>query len=395
MTSAKTKAATPVLLAALALSAAWAGPAAAQSDPAWSSSVVYTADVTGVVDGTAHRAGRYLDNLDVVVDGHLAQIAGWGGARLHVAILANGGGRPNDLAGTLQGVDNIEVADPGVRLFEAWIEQSFADGRASVLAGLYDVNSEFYATEASGLLIAPAFGIGSEFAATGRNGPSIFPSSALATRVRIGEPDGLYVQAAAVNAKASTFGDPDGVDTGFDDGVLWLAEGGWTGPARLALGAWRYDEKQDDIRALGPSGEPRLATSQGIYVLGEADIHHGAHSVTSAFVRSGLSDGDTGDFKGGWQAGLLVLPPFASRPASAFSVGVHRGLISDKARLNARDAGIAPATQEDGLEITYSDTVGRFTLQPDLQIIRYPGGDRAADTVVVAAFRLTIPLFSN
>ena len=395
MTSAKTKAATPVLLAALALSASWAGSAAAQSDPAWSSSVVYTADVTGVVDGAAHRAGRYLDNLDVVVDGDLAQIAGWRGARLHVAILANGGGQPNDLAGTLQGVDNIEVADPGVRLFEAWIEQSFADGRASVLAGLYDVNSEFYATEASGLLIAPAFGIGSEFAATGRNGPSIFPSSALATRVRIGEPDGLYVQAAAVNARASTFGDPDGVDTGFDDGVLWLAEGGWTGPARLALGAWRYDEKQDDIRALGPSGEPRLATSQGVYVLGEADIHRGAHSVTSAFVRSGLSDGDTGDFKGGWQAGLLVLHPFASRPDSAFSVGVHRGLISDKARLNARDAGIDPATQEDGLEITYSDTVGRFTLQPDLQIIRYPGGDRAADTVVVAAFRLIIPLFSN
>ncbi|MDP1618098.1 carbohydrate porin [Phenylobacterium sp.] len=395
MTSAKTKAATAAMLAALALSACWAGAAAAQSEPAWRSSIVYTADVTGVVDGAASQAGRYLDNLDVVVDGDLARIAGWRDARVHVAILANGGGRPNDLAGTLQGVDNIEVADPGVRLFEAWIEQSFADGHASVLAGLYDVNSEFYATEASGLLIAPAFGIGSEFAATGRNGPSIFPSTALATRVRIGDPDGLHVQAAAVNARASTFGDPDGVDTGFDDGVLWLAEGGWTGPARLALGAWRYDKKQEDIRAFGPTGDPRLATSQGVYVLGEADIHRGAHSVTSAFVRSGLSDGDTSDFKGGWQAGLLVLRPFAARPDSAFSVGVHQGLLSDKARLNAWDAGMDPATREDGLEITYSDTVGRFTLQPDLQIIRYPGGDRAADTVIVAAFRLIIPIFAN
>ena len=98
-------------------------------------------------------------------------------------MLNNSGGAPNDVAGTLQGVDNIEVRTPRLRLFELWLEQSL--GPASVRAGLYNLNSEFYADDAAGQLLAPAFGIGSELAATGPNGPSIFPSTALGVRLNV------------------------------------------------------------------------------------------------------------------------------------------------------------------------------------------------------------------
>lgn len=368
-------------------------PAEPTADAVWQWQSAYTADVIGVVDGVETPAGRFLDNLDVSLDGDLERQFGWRGARVHFSLLANGGGEPNGVAGTLQGFDNIEVASQGVRLYEAWIEQDLADGAGSVLAGLYDVNSEFYATEASDLLLAPPFGIGSELAATGPNGPAIFPSTSLAVRVRIGSREGLHVQAAAVNARAGTIGDEGGVDTTMDDGILYLAEAGWFGPVRIAVGAWRYGEAQEDIRDVLPGGDPALSDAQGAYLVAEGTVFEAEDAPTvRAFVRLGVSDGDTTDFKGGWQAGLRVDSVFDGRPDSAFSIGFHEGLLSDKARANTRDAGLTPGDAEGGIELTYADTFGPFTIQPDLQWIYNPGGDEDRDPIFTAGLRIILTL---
>ena len=370
--------------------------AQAQDAAAWTVEGTYTADVTGALDGADSRAGRFLDNLDIIVDGDLEAAAGWRGAKLHLYLLNNSGGQPNDLVGTLQGVDNIEVSRQRARLYELWIEQSFADGRASLLVGLYDLNSEFYSTEASGLLIAPPFGIGSEIAATGPNGPSIFPSTSLAARLRFSGENGRYAQLAVVNARAGTIGDPDGPDTNLDNGALVIGEAGVGEGRRLALGAWTYTEAQDDIRELRADGSPAQSDARGAYLLAEHPLADGGDAAlsASAFLRIGVSDGDTTDFRGGWQAGVLVERVFPGRPDSAFSVGVEQGILSSKGRANLRDAGIDAAGAESSLEITYSDRIHpRVTVQPDLQLIRHPGGDRGRDTAVVGALRVTVDLF--
>lgn len=359
----------------------------------WTVSAAYTADVVGVAADDRHLDWRALDNLDLLLDVDLERLTGWRGARVHGAILVNNGGEPNALAGTLQGIDNIEVGEDAVRLFELWIEQGFAGDRASLRAGLYDLNSEFYVTDAAGLLISPPFGIGSELAATGPNGPSIFPSTALAARLRVGREDGAYGQVAAINAKASTLGDPDGVDTDLDEGALLIGEAGWNGPIRLAAGSWRYDEAQDDIRDLAPDGSPALSTAQGVYALAETDLFKTpSGGVARGFLRVGWSDGDTTDFSGGWQTGFLLNQVFASRPDSQFSIGLHEGRLSDKAKANLRDGGAGPASAEQGFEIAYSDRLGPLTVQPDLQLIRNAGGLRSADTVVVVGLRVSVAL---
>ena len=366
---------------------------AQEADSPWSTEITYTADVTGVVSGGPVQAGRFLDNLDVIVDGDLERLIGARGARLHVYLLNNNGGEPNAVAGTLQGIDNIEVADQGARLYELWVEQDFGADRGSVLAGLYDVNSEFYSTSASDLLVAPPFGIGSELAATGPNGPSIFPSTALAARLRLGDYQKTYLQVAAVNASASTLGDVDGIDADFDHGGLFLAEAGWNGPVRLAIGGWRYGERQDDIRDLDPAGDPAASVAQGAYVLAEGEFYSVEDGLSArAFLRAGVSDGDTTDFDGGWQAGLRFDHLLASRPDSALSLGFHQGRLSDKARANARDIGVDPADAEEGIELTAADTFGRLTVQPSVQWIQNAGGDRAADDIVVATLRLSVAL---
>ncbi|PZQ64383.1 MAG: porin [Phenylobacterium zucineum] len=377
---------------ALATTLASAPAIAADGEGAWTHDIVYTADVMGPVKGGAQKSGRYLDNLDVVLEADLEKLAGWRGATLHVYGLSNSGGRPNDVAQTLQGVDNIEVSKAKVHLYELWIEQDIGDGAASVRAGLYDLNSEFYTTEASDLLIAPPFGIGSELASTGPNGPSIFPLTSIAARVRVGRETGAYVQAAVLSAKASTI-DGDDMQLGLDRGAILIAEAGHVGRARVAGGAWTYTARQDDIRDVTPAGDPRRSDAYGVYVLGEgrvAGVEDG--SRTSLFARVGVSDGDTTPFSGGWQAGLRWDQVFADRPESAISVGIHQGRLSKKFRANGRDDGLGLGKAESGLEITYSDTIGRLSIQPDLQVIHNPGGEKNRRNAVIAGIRFTVDL---
>ncbi|MBK8545802.1 MAG: carbohydrate porin [Caulobacteraceae bacterium] len=135
---------------------------------------------------------------------------------------------PNDDIGTLQGVDNIEVERHRARLYEFWIETQL--GPTNVRAGLYDLNSEFYANDSASLLIAPAFGIGSELAATGPNGPSIFPSTALAARFQWTLSESSRLQFAALNATAGVLGDPGGSIPRSTTAPCWLRSGVGLGP---------------------------------------------------------------------------------------------------------------------------------------------------------------------
>lgn len=358
-------------------------------DGAWSHSLVYTADVIGPVSG-AKRAGRYLDNLDATLDGDLDKAIGWRGARVHAYVLNNAGGRPNEIAGTLQGVDNIEVSSAKTRLYELWIEQALADGRASLRAGLYDLNSEFYTTEASDLLLAPPFGIGSELAATGPNGPSIFPLTSLAVRLRVGGDTGTYGQAAVLSAEAGALNGPGPMQFGLDRGAILIGEVGHAGRARVAAGAWTYTEKQDGIRTRDPAGR---YSAQGAYVLAEGRIagEDGGPS-TRAFLRAGVSDGKTTPFAGGWQAGLRWDQVLPGRPDSQASIGVHQGRLSGPYRADGRAGGLDLARSESGLEVTVSDRFGRLSVQPDLQVFRRPEGLRGRKTLVVAGVRFTVDL---
>ncbi len=367
-----------------------AGPSEEQ-DEAVAFGLTYKADVSGVVAGGSSKAGRFLDNIEFTGEASLEKLFGWTGAKVYGHFLSNSGRAPNDIAGTLQGVDNIEVARPRAKLYQLWLEQEFADGQASVLAGLYDLNSEFYQTESAGLLIAPAFGIGSELAATGPNGPSIFPSTALAVRGRWNVGSESYIQGAVLNASAGVLGDPGGVDLSFDEGALLIGEWAHSGAVNVRVGAWTYTDDQDDIRDIDGLGDPVQRRAQGLYASLEGSLGAFGDSALTGFLRAGASDGRTTSYLGGWQAGVLASPAFAGRPDSAFSVGVNQGLINSRERANARDLGGTPSNGESALEITYADKIGEnLTLQPDLQFIHNPGADTERDAVVVATMRATL-----
>lgn len=374
------------------LFAALGAPTAASASDAIKTSLVYQADLVSIWSDSVNGRAVALDSLHFAGDADLSH-AGLDGGSVHFDLNSTSGGAPNNSAGALQGLDNIEVARPRLRLYEFWYEQGIADGRASFRVGLQELNEEFGATDASSLLVNPSFGLAPEIAATGTNGPSTFPSTALAARVRIAAPSGFDVRFAAFNALAAAPNDPGGTDYGFSSGVLVIGEATWRKWGVVSLGAWRYSDRQDDLRDTDAAGAPVPRRSEGAYALAEkslAGVENEARHTT-AFVRAGVSDGDTTPLAGSWQAGLTVERPFTKREDSLLSVGVTQALTSANYRLNERDAGINAGGGETVIELTYSDTIGpRLTLQPDIQLALDPGADRARESAVVAGLRVTI-----
>jgi len=100
------------------------------------------------------------------------------GLKLFVFVLDTHGGAPSDRVGDVQGVSNLQAPER-LRLEELWIQQNVFGNRLSVLAGRYDLNSEFYRLQSAGLFVNSSFGIGPELAQSGAEGPSIFPNTSV------------------------------------------------------------------------------------------------------------------------------------------------------------------------------------------------------------------------
>ena len=356
-------------------------------------STAYKVDVMGVAAGGLERDTAVLDNLSVNADVDLDAAAHWHGASLHVSFLANHGGHPATFAGSLQGVDNIEVAHARAKIYEAWVDQSLADGLMDVRAGLYDTNSEFNVTDSAGVFLSPTYGISSEISATGPNGPSIFPSPALAVRINVQPRSDVYVRFAVVNALAGTLGDPGGVNTDFSQGVILWGEAGWKiGGGKIASGAWGYTKGQPDLRETLPSGEPRPTGAHGAYLLIDEPVLKGDKGPQmSGFLRFGVSDGDTTPYRAAGAVGVVASHLVPSRPDGVLAVGFSWGTLSSKYRANSADAGEPLDVAETAIELTYADKLGpHLTLQPDLQYIHRPSGDPAIKDALVLGLRAAV-----
>ena len=119
--------------------------------------MVYDGDAFANLAGGQRRGAIYLGNLQLqlFVDGE--RLMGWRGATLSLTGLWTHGSRPSQLSGDAQGVSNIE-APPEVQLYEAWLQQNLLFNHLSLLAGLYDLNSEFYTLQSAALFLNSSFG---------------------------------------------------------------------------------------------------------------------------------------------------------------------------------------------------------------------------------------------
>ena len=374
------------ILAMLAGLTLGASPACAEEAPEGKPLVAVfnaTVDLIGPVRGPS-RAVSFTRNMDLSVDLDLDRTLGWAGGVAHVDV-DYASGRPNARVGSLQGVDNIETEGRRVRLYQAWAEADVA-GPANLRLGFSDLSGEFGVVESSAQLINPSFGLAPDFAASGAGA---FPSTAAGARLRLKLAQDAYLIASASNATAGVPGDPGGPDFHFDNGAIVTAEAGWTGAGKIAVGSWRLTKRQDDLFATDSTGAPRHRSGFGVYALGETRLSPAAEGarVLTGFTRAGLSDGRTTEFKGSWQSGVLLEPALKARPESSLSIGVTQAWLSRPYRQAMRAAGNRLGRAETVFELAYSDQVTpRLRVQPDLQVVRRPGGQ--GRTAIVAGLRL-------
>ena len=371
-----------IVLCVAALGASMAARADPPPASPWHWDAVLKIDALHV-DPPSTNAGIGYFDLRLTVDAD--QLFGWRGTVLRIEGLATEGSKPNRRLGTLQGISNLEVVRNAMRLYGAAIEHTWRED-ASVLLGLYDLNSEFYATEASALLIHPAFGIGAELGQTGANGPSIFPNLGLALRVRAGFGSGAYLQGVVLDAAPGESQDAGRtwVHLSATEGELFVAEAGWRdtsseagAPARWAVGVWNYS------RAAPRPDESGKGRNAGAYVLGQWPLRSTPVARTTAFVRSGFANPQLHPIEAALDAGVLIENPQGSSGPAAITLGVASAAIGAPYRRALEARGQAASRHETALEAGVRWKVRGLAVQPLAQYVHAPGGRAGRHATVV------------
>lgn len=356
----------------------------------------YRLGVMAIVQGGVRRGGDVVDGLTFSGDLDLDQAFGWTGFAAHFDVMANTGGLPSDKAGSALGLNSNEVRDKRPRLVQAYLQTSLAGGSGDLLVGYYDIGSDFYALPAAGPLVGAGSGLPPELAASGPNGPSNAPETAFTVRLKFRPGETSYLQLMVADGMAGVLGDADGPDFDFRDGALIVGEAGFEdGPRKLAFGGWRFTRDQPDLRDVTPGGDPVGRTAQGAYILGQAQISGDEDSPRRAtvFGKAGISDGATTPFSGSWTAGVRIDRLWESRPDSSLTFAVTQGRFTGRYRANQAALGVDVGASETDFELTYTDRIGeRVVVQPDLQWIHDPSGDKAIDDALVVGLRFTFEL---
>jgi len=328
--------------------------------------VGYTGEVVrNIVGGLKPRQSVYHDNLEISLSLDSEKAGLWPGGMIYVSGLRNHGGDPSGhVIGDLQTVSNIEAPDQFI-VYEAWLEQQFADGKLSMLFGLHDMNSEFYVSEYAGLFINSSFGIGPTISV---NVPaSIFPKAGLAGRIRIQPIEAAYVQAAVYDGDPATRGFKAG------EGRMLIGEAGAHMDGLSAkVGYWRHT-------AARVFAGRNFKHDFGYYGVADLRLTQWQGGEAGFFVQIGHAPKDRNDVSDYRGFGLNL-------------TGFIPGRENDQLGIAVAQAKTAVGTEK-AIEATLRlQLTGWLALQPSYQWIINPGGVDAAPTAKVGMVRFEVKL---
>ena len=391
---------------ALACERAFAAEPEATADTSWvSPSLTYDGAVVSNARGGLRRGTTYVGNLHLKVTAK-GEPAGWTGTTGFADLLTINGGRPGQRVGDAQGVNNIE-GPSGTQIEELWLQHNFKDSGVSLLAGIYDLNSEFYRLRGSGLFLNSAFGIGTEFSQGGIEGPSIFPRTSAGVRIAVKPTPTTVLRFALLDGVPLVR--PDGSRALFKggDGLLGVAEAAFlTRPEdastdrsgtrdrigrfssvppygdKLAVGAWYFSGRFPLVEAGSADTTPALQRgNSGLYVVGEGSLlpaQHDSAKQLAAFFQAGIADPRTNRFAQRLAAGLVGSGLAGVRAADQAGIAVTRTINGADYRRAQLSQGTATWLAETTVEFFYlAQLSNHLTLQPDLQYVRHPNTNPA------------------
>lgn len=354
----------------------------------------YTGDwVNGL--SSSFREHTYLGALYFNLTLHNDKLLQIPGNTIFLNVLNTHGGKPNNTLGTLQGIDSIQSTVNTTMLYQAWMQQVFWGDKVSILAGLYDINSEFYITDSSLVFINPAMGLGSEFASSGLNGPDTFPLPGLGVRLQVKPNDAFYWLSGILDGVPGDLNNSYGthITLSRDDGALVVNEVGFyygadNAKAKFALGAWYYTRLSDATLDVDVNGNPVLYHEKGGYALFDIPIYRFDEQSlrgVNGFLRYGQANHKVDIFSHAIGLGLNFTGPFASRSEDVLGLAMTSAKVSQDARVAS---GMTLAEDEKIYEMTYLVAVNEYLqLQPDVQFVR-PKNSATQQNSTIAMLRV-------
>ena len=320
-------------------------------------SVIYDGAAFEDLAGGLRRGGTFLGTLRIQLTF----------ARRGFTIFVEGlnihGGRPVDFAGDAQGVSNL-AAPSGSRIEEAWIQQTLFDARVSILAGRYDLNTEFDRSQSSGLFLNSSFGIGPEFS---QNGPSIYPATSFGARIAYRPVRSVLLRVARFNdlsiAEAAFLDRPS---SGNERRSHHLRIGRLAGltpyESKIAVGAWQFTS----------------GGSSGMYVAADHTLYASPREKArriAAFGQLGFDRAHDDRFARYTGFGLVMSAPFRGRDNDEIGLAVASALNHAAAAFDAKG--------ETTVEGTYLMPIhSHLAIQPDIQYVIHPDSRRTRNALV-------------
>lgn len=378
----------------------------------------YTNDVLGNVRGGARRGFIDQGKLETVLAIDLEKLAGFSGLSFYgnAFQIHNTGRIRRDYVGGINTIAAIEAV-PTIRLSEAWFEQRFWNGTASVRFGQLAADTEFFFAGVSALFLQSDWPT-----ITAVNLPSGGPAYPLATpglRLKIEPADNLALLFAIYNGDPAGPGPGDeqirnryGLNFRVTDPPLMMAEvqlrqnqkPADTGLARtLKVGAWthagRFEDQQfasDGTLLANPAGSGIAAEQRGnwgVYGVVEQQLYRpkggDGESGVTLFGRISLSPSDRNPIDFHVDGGLVFAGMLAKRPDDKFGASVIYARYSDAIRAFDRDQIMLsgkPGVVRDyemNLELTYmAQVMTGWVVQPVVTHVWHPSGVSGRNALV-------------
>ncbi len=312
-----------------------------------------------------------------------------------ISILGAYGGHPSEIIKDAQGLSNIEASSNFIRLYSLYVERSSSESGFSFLAGIYDLNSEFYTSDSPSLFFNSSFGMGKELSQTGVSGPSIYPILAPAIRIKL-DHGSSYIKTAVLSAQAGLPGNLQNPYTVFgeDRGFLGITEIGKhisiaDSHSKYALGIWHYTRTFDAISGGGQDSINPQGLSFGYY----AFIDQNITASTNFFVRYGETNKDVSQFKSCLTTGFVINNFLSNSKESKLglayaSVDRHQNFLKE-----ARGRGENLKLNESSLEINYrTEIIPSLFAQGAIQYITNPGNNPDESKQIASSIRLNLSL---
>lgn len=393
-------------------------------------------DVQSTVSGGLRRRTATAGDLDLLLTVDAERLIDWQDATFFLYGLGIYGENPSRNVGDAQVVSGIADPSKTWKLFEAWYQQNF-DRRLSLLAGLYDITSEFNVIRsASELFLNASFGTNPEFASSGRNGLSTFPVSSVGLRAQATLGERLTLRAVVADGVPGNPTDPNGTEIIIraDDGLVAVAELAYyleeqeervmhdPGPhltagqprrllfrrigraarleydAKYALGVWSYTTDLDDLNDLDAGGDPvKRDGTYGLYGLLEHRVYREPKDPLDydqglmVFLQLGYADPRVNRFSHYVGGGLIYTGLVPGRDAEQTGFGFAIARNGGDFKAAQRAAGRRVNNEEVALEVTHAISMtDELVVQPNLQYVINPGTDPSVPNALVVGVRIEL-----